>query len=95
MNHVFTTLGQVLVLVALKPDSRVRDIASTVNVTDRTVLLVIAQLVEDGLVTVSRRGRRNHYVVTPRGKVAIGQHSVALADIVALFEGASRPHRRS
>ncbi|CAB4594470.1 unannotated protein [freshwater metagenome] len=91
MTHVLTTMGQVLVLVALKPDSRVRDIAAQVDVTDRTVLLVLSQLVEAGLITVRRRGRRNHYLVSPKGEVVIGQHAVALADIVALFEKSSRP----
>lgn len=86
MTHVLTTMGQVLVLVALKPDSRVRDIAAQVDVTDRTVLLALSQLVEAGLVTVRRVGRRNHYVVSPKGSVTIGRHSVPVADIVGLFE---------
>jgi predicted transcriptional regulator len=58
---LLTTHARVLVCVALDPDIRLRDIASTVGVTERTAYGIVAELTKDGYVVKERDGRRNRY----------------------------------
>ena len=55
--------GHVLVHLARHPDSRVRDIADTVGITERSAQAILADLEESGYVTITRIGRRNSYKV--------------------------------
>lgn len=58
-----TNHAHVLSCIASNPDARVRDIANTVGITERTVGQIIGQLEEAGYITRTRVGRRNQYVV--------------------------------
>lgn len=58
--------GHVLVHVSKSPDARVRDIAESVGITERSALAIISDLEEAGYLTVVRVGRRNQYKVNPR-----------------------------
>jgi DNA-binding MarR family transcriptional regulator len=53
--------GKVLVCLARDPDVRVSDIAGMVGIKERAVQRILAELRDDGLVTSTRSGRRNHY----------------------------------
>lgn len=64
---VLTTHGRVLALIASDPDIRVRDIATTLGVTERTVLRVIADLEESGHLSHDRVGTRNRYEISDAG----------------------------
>jgi len=55
--------GHVLVEIARSPGSRIRDIAPVVDLTERTVQAIVADLVAAGYLTRTRIGRRNHYTV--------------------------------
>ena len=55
--------GHVLVHLSRYPDSRVRDIADTVGITERSAQAILADLEESGYVTITRIGRRNSYKV--------------------------------
>ncbi len=55
--------GHVLVHLGRSPDSRIRDIAETVGITERSAQAILADLEESGYVTVTRIGRRNSYKV--------------------------------
>jgi hypothetical protein len=88
MNPVFSTTGNVLVAIALRPDSRIRDIASELNVTDRTVIISIAQLVEGGFVSVERAGRRNRYHVDLNREIHCGRTSIKIHDLIELIQRA-------
>jgi hypothetical protein len=57
--------GHVLVCIAGDPGIRGRDIAARVGITERAAQAIVADLVEDGYVTRTRIGRRNHYEVNP------------------------------
>lgn len=85
MTNIFSTLGQVLVYVAQHPDSRVRDISSHLNVTDRTVIVTLSQLAELGLIRVHRHGRRNYYTIVPHGKIHVGTTTIRSRDLLALL----------
>jgi len=82
VSLLLSTAGQVLVLVALNPETRVRDIAAQIQVTDRTVMLALSNLVESGLVSVERRGRRNTYKVDLESRIDFGATSIRVGDLV-------------
>ena len=53
--------GHVMVCLARDPDTRLRDVAEQVGITERAVQGIVADLVRDGYVDKERLGRRNHY----------------------------------
>lgn len=53
--------GHVLVCLALDPESRLRDVAVSVGITERAVQKIVDDLAEAGVVTRVRSGRRNSY----------------------------------
>lgn len=55
--------GHILIHLSRYPDSRVRDIADTVGITERSAQAILADLEEAGYVTITRVGRRNSYKV--------------------------------
>ena len=60
-----TNHAKVLLCVAHDPNSRLRDIAAVVGITERAAHRLVAELVEDGYVVRKRQGRRNSYKVEP------------------------------
>jgi predicted ArsR family transcriptional regulator len=58
-----TNHALVLLCVAHDPGIRLRDIAQTVGVTERSAHRIVSQLVEDGYVVRERIGRRSVYKV--------------------------------
>ena len=64
-----TNHTQVLLAIYRDGDSRLRDIAATVGITERAAQRIVADLIEGGYITRERVGRRNHYVVNPEIKM--------------------------
>ncbi|MER6817560.1 winged helix-turn-helix domain-containing protein [Spirillospora sp. NPDC000708] len=58
-----TNHARVLVAAARDPDSRVRDIAEQVGVTERAVQRITTDLESAGYLTRARTGRRTRYAV--------------------------------
>jgi MarR family len=58
-----TTHARVLLLVAHDPGIRLRDIAASLNITERGAFGIITDLVEAGYVVKEKDGRRNRYHV--------------------------------
>jgi predicted transcriptional regulator len=52
---------QVLFCIQRDPESRYRDIAERVGITERAAQRIVADLIESGYVESERVGRRNHY----------------------------------
>lgn len=90
MISVLTTTGHVLVAISIDPNSRVRDIATTVNVTERTVIISIAQLIEAGMLTVEKTGRRNTYTVDLEQIVLVGPKPLKIRELVELATNESK-----
>ncbi|WP_424642448.1 helix-turn-helix transcriptional regulator [Embleya sp. AB8] len=61
----FTNHARVLSAIARDPETRVRDIAATCLLTERTVQGILADLEKAGYLTRTRTGRRNAYRVIP------------------------------
>ena len=52
-----------LLVIASEPTVRLRDIASTLDITERAAQRIVTELVDEGYLTRKRVGRRNHYEV--------------------------------
>ena len=61
-NWTFLTAhARVLLLVAHDPGTRLRDIAASLDITERSAFGIITDLVEAGYVIKEKDGRRNRY----------------------------------
>jgi hypothetical protein len=58
-----TNHAHVLAHIAAAPDARLRDIATTVGITERTAGQIVSELEQAGYLTKTRIGRRNRYEV--------------------------------
>jgi predicted transcriptional regulator len=58
-----TNHAHVLECIAVDPGSRLRDIAASVGITERTAAHIVKDLEEAGYLTKTRDGRRNRYEV--------------------------------
>jgi DNA-binding IclR family transcriptional regulator len=67
--RLLTNHGHVLACIAADPDVRLRDIAETVGITERTALQIVNDLEQAGYLTKSRIGRRNRYEIDGARKV--------------------------
>jgi DNA-binding Lrp family transcriptional regulator len=56
-----TNHGHVLAYIAADPDARLREIAATVGITERTVAQIVIDLEQAGHLSRTRIGRRNRY----------------------------------
>jgi len=56
-----TNHARVLLFIAEHPQARLRDLAETLDVTERTAFGVVADLTVAGYVVKQRDGRRNRY----------------------------------
>jgi predicted transcriptional regulator len=58
-----TNHARILVKIARNPQSRLRDLAVSVGITERAAQSIVNDLEEAGYITRTRVGRRNHYSV--------------------------------
>jgi CRP-like cAMP-binding protein len=62
----FTNHALLLLAVAMDRQITVREIASSVGVTERAVVAILNQLEDEGIISRNRRGRRNTYDVNSK-----------------------------
>ena len=55
--------GHILVHINRNPDSKVKEIAAAVGITERSALSILSDLETSGYITIERVGRRNSYRV--------------------------------
>ena len=60
--------GHVLVAVGRDPDTRMRDVAAAVGITERAVQQIVRDLVAEGYLRKTKVGRRNRYAVVRRAR---------------------------
>jgi predicted ArsR family transcriptional regulator len=58
-----TNHARVLVQIARNPQSRLRDLAIAIGITERAAQSIVNDLEEAGYITRTRVGRRNHYSI--------------------------------
>lgn len=61
--------AHVLVCLAADPNTRVRDIAAEVGITERRVNGILADLEDAGIITVYKSGRRNSYEIDRKARL--------------------------
>ena len=84
--------ARVLLLVAHDPGVRLRDIAASLNITERSAFGIITHLAEAGYLVKEKNGRRNRYHVQahlplpePDGR------EPTVGEILALLTGTAAP----
>ncbi|MFI8103876.1 helix-turn-helix transcriptional regulator [Streptomyces sp. NPDC086023] len=83
-----TNHARILAMIFRDPEIRLRDMAAACQVTERAALAIVTDLENAGYLTRDRRGRRNHYQVTPGTLFrhpAEGQHEIT--DLLKLLGG--------
>ncbi len=90
-----TRHAHALLFIAGEPNTRLRDIAHALGVTERTAYGIVADLTQAGYVAKEKEGRRNVYHIQPDMPVrdAVGQHR-AIGELLGLFldpEGSADP----
>jgi winged helix DNA-binding protein len=75
-----------LMCIATDPRARIRDIAATVDITERAAQRIVADLVEAEYVTRTREGRRNTYAVRTDLPIALpNQRDVDLGTLLSVL----------
>jgi DNA-binding MarR family transcriptional regulator len=67
---LLTNHGHVLACIAADPETRLRDIADTIGITERTAAQIVSDLERAGYLTKTRIGRRNQYQLDGKRKVS-------------------------
>ncbi|HEX2819307.1 MAG TPA: winged helix DNA-binding protein [Streptosporangiaceae bacterium] len=78
-----------LLCVAHDPEMRLRDIAASLDITERSAFGIISDLVEGGYVVKEKDGRRNRYHIQahlPLPEAAARERTVG--EVLALLAGA-------
>jgi DNA-binding MarR family transcriptional regulator len=82
-----TNHSHVLICLAQDSETRLRDVALRVGITERAVQRIVAELEEGGVIVRHRDGRRNRYEINPEVKL---RHPIEshrnVAEIIALGE---------
>jgi MarR family protein len=84
-----TNHARVLLCVAHDPGVRLRDIAASLDITERSAFGIITDLVEAGYVVKEKDGRRNRYHIQahlPLSEPA--SREPAIGEVLALLVGA-------
>lgn len=68
-----TNHARVLMVIAQDPRIRLRDIASTLDITERAAQRIVTELVDDGYLSRRREGRRNIYTVHSKQPMRVPQ----------------------
>ena len=80
-----TNHARVLLCVAHDPGARLRDIAASLQITERSAFGIITDLVEAGYVIKEKDGRRNRYRILPLPELARQERTVG--EVLALLTG--------
>lgn len=90
-----TNHAHVLLCIARDPQSRARDIAEQVGITERATQRILADLIADGYITRTKIGRRNLYKVNPQGHL---RHPVvrdlSIGPLIEVLNGHGQPKPR-
>lgn len=78
--------GHVLVHLSRNPESKIREIADAVGITERRAQSILAELEEAGYVLITREGRRNRYAVNTKKKFRHpAEANRPISDLLAIF----------
>src|ERR1700743_2396255 len=83
-----TNHAQVLLCIARDPGVRLRDIAASMGITERSAFGIVSDLAAAGYIVKEKGGRRNRYRVEPDLPVPeSADRHLAIGDLLALLGG--------
>jgi hypothetical protein len=81
-----TNHALVLLCIARDPGARLRDIAVSVGITERSAFAIVSDLVVAGYIVKEKGGRRNRYrIETQRPVPESADRRLAIGDLLALL----------
>ena len=81
-----TNHALVLLCIARDPGARLRDIAASVGITERSVFGIVSDLAAAGYIVKEKGGRRNRYrIETQRPVPESADRRLAIGDLLALL----------
>jgi DNA-binding IclR family transcriptional regulator len=84
-----TNHARVLLCIAHDPGARLRDIAASVGITERSAFGIVTDLAEAGYVVKQKDGRRNRYQIQAHLPLPdAASREPAIGDVLALLAGA-------
>jgi hypothetical protein len=87
-----TSHAHVLECISRDPTVRLRDVAATVGITERTAAQIVNDLEHAGYLTRTRVGRRNRYEVHDQLPLRHPQHRHhTVGDLIRFLESPARP----
>lgn len=98
--RVFSNHILILATLASNPSVRMRDMARRLELSERQVAFIVAELRSQGLISSERQGRRNHYSVHMEAPMPLpGFDGCPLGDvlqpILRIFEAGRRRTKAS
>jgi IclR-like helix-turn-helix domain-containing protein len=82
--------GRVLLCIAHDPGARLRDIAASLGITERSVYGIVTDLTAAGYAVKRKDGRRNRYQIQARlPPHEPASQQLAIGEVLALLAGAS------
>jgi DNA-binding IclR family transcriptional regulator len=84
-----TNHTMVLLCIASDSEMRISDIAKRVRITERRVQAIVAELEDDGYLTRTRFGRRNHYEIDGAKPLRQGEADRRLGELLMLLSPAA------
>jgi hypothetical protein len=85
-----TTHGRVLLCIAHDPGVRLRDIAASVGITERSAYAIVADLTAAGYAVKRKDGRRNRYQIQTHMPLPDpASQQPAIGEVLALLAGGS------
>jgi MarR family len=86
-----TNHALVLLCIARDPGVRLRDIAATVGITERSAFGIVTDLVDAGYIVKEKGGRRNRYRVEAHLPLPDSvDRNLAIGELLALLAGDER-----
>ena len=93
-----TNHARVLVCIAHDPGMRLRDIATTLGITERSAYSIVTDLTEGGYVVKHKDGRRNRYQIQshrPLGEAVTQERTIGVVLDVLVESKIGRRARRA
>ena len=86
-----TNHARVLLCIAHDPGVRLRDIAGSVGITERSAYGIVTDLTEAGDIVKEKDGRRNRYQIQPHMPLpGPASQGPAIGEVLALLTGAGK-----
>lgn len=79
--------GHVLIQLSRDGESKIREIAEAVGITERRAQSILSDLEESGYITVTRNGRRNSYSVNQSKKFRHpAEANMPISELLRIFK---------